>query len=231
MSRARSFVFTLVALTACNDSSNTPTTGADASTSAATDPGTAATDASTDGPATTSTTTGDDPTTTSPTSTTGDPVGPTYYRDIKAILDAKCATCHRPGDIAPFSLTNYDEAGMFAKILAPAIENRTMPPWPPGADCNQFAHDRGLTDAERELVLAWIAADAPAGDPDDAPRRRTTTRRRSPTTCSSGSPSRSRRPRGSPTTTAVSCSTGPKTRRPTRRPSRSSPGRGRSCIT
>ncbi|MFY0535661.1 c-type cytochrome [Nannocystis pusilla] len=169
MSRARSFVFTLVALTACNDSSNTPTSGTDASTTAATDPGPATTEASTDAPATTSTTTSDEPTTTSPTGTTGDPVGPTYYRDIKAILDAKCATCHRPGDIAPFSLTNYDEAGMFAKILAPAIENRTMPPWPPGADCNQFAHDRGLTDDERELVLAWIAADAPAGDPDDAP--------------------------------------------------------------
>ncbi|WAS95261.1 monooxygenase [Nannocystis punicea] len=169
MSRARSFVVTLVALTACNESSNSPTTGTDASTTAATDPGTAGTDASTDPPATTTSATSDEPTTTSPTGTTGGEAGPTYYRDIKAILDAKCATCHRPGDIAPFSLTTYEEAGMFAKILGPAIESRIMPPWPPGADCNQFAHDRDLTDDERELVLAWIAADAPEGDPNDAP--------------------------------------------------------------
>src|SRR5262245_13616514 len=40
----------------------------------------------------------------------------TYYRDVKAILDASCATCHRPGDIAPFSLQTGEEAVMFAPV-------------------------------------------------------------------------------------------------------------------
>jgi len=170
MSRARPFVFSLVALAACNGSSGDPSTEGNGSTTAGTDaPATGTTDASTADPTSTPTTNDDPPTTTSATSTTGDPAGLTYYRDIKAILDNKCATCHRPGDIAPFSLTNYDEASMFAPIFAASVEDRTMPPWPPGADCNNFASDRALTEDERADVLEWVAAGAPEGDPNDAP--------------------------------------------------------------
>ncbi|WAS97099.1 monooxygenase [Nannocystis punicea] len=93
----------------------------------------------------------------------------TYWRDAKAILDKHCATCHRPGDVAPFSLETAEEAQMFAGLLAPAILDGTMPPWPPSADCNRYAHDRSLPEADRELLLAWIDDGAPLGDPADAP--------------------------------------------------------------
>src|SRR5581483_5453947 len=33
----------------------------------------------------------------------------TYHRDIAPILHRHCAVCHRPGEIAPFSLTNYQQ--------------------------------------------------------------------------------------------------------------------------
>lgn len=126
--------------------------------------------AETGAPTTASTTDTPDPTTTAAEST-GNDVEPalTYHRDIKQILDAKCATCHRAGDIAPFALTTYEESSTFAQILAPPLENRTMPPWPPDAACNSYQHDRSLTDQQRTDLLAWIADGAPEGDPADAP--------------------------------------------------------------
>ena len=35
---------------------------------------------------------------------------PTFARDVAPILFASCTTCHRPGEVAPFPLTGYDEA-------------------------------------------------------------------------------------------------------------------------
>ncbi|MCB9702391.1 MAG: monooxygenase [Myxococcales bacterium] len=93
----------------------------------------------------------------------------TYYRDIKAILDAKCANCHKPGDIAPFSLTTYDEAAMWAPIFGEIIEAREMPPWGADAACRSYKHDASLTDEELAMTLAWIDLGAPEGDPADAP--------------------------------------------------------------
>ena len=47
--------------------------------------------------------------------------GPTYNRDVAPILDAKCASCHRLGGIAPFSLTTAGDA----KAHAAGIERMT----------------------------------------------------------------------------------------------------------
>ena len=44
-----------------------------------------------------------------------------------------------------------------------------MPPWPPNSSCNSYDHDRSLSDDERELLLTWIDAGYPEGDPDDGP--------------------------------------------------------------
>ena len=35
---------------------------------------------------------------------------PTYSHDVAAILRAKCEGCHRPGEVAPFSLQTYQQA-------------------------------------------------------------------------------------------------------------------------
>ncbi len=122
-----------------------------------------------DGPAET---TGSD--TSSDDSSGGDPTGGsaaavTYYRDIKPILDSKCSNCHRPGNIAPFSLTSHEEAAMWAPALAAAVMAGTMPPWPPEAGCNSYEHDRSLPEEQQLLISEWAELGAPAGDPADAP--------------------------------------------------------------
>ncbi len=33
----------------------------------------------------------------------------TYYRDVKPIATAKCATCHDAGGIGPFTLTSFQD--------------------------------------------------------------------------------------------------------------------------
>jgi hypothetical protein len=93
----------------------------------------------------------------------------TYWRDAKSVIDAKCAGCHQAGDIAPFALTDYAEVSAVAAILPGSIESETMPPWPPSDACNEYQHERSLDEADKELLLTWLAEGAPEGDPADAP--------------------------------------------------------------
>ena len=95
-----------------------------------------------------------------------------YYANTKSIIDARCATCHQPGDIGPFSLTTYDEVRSFQVPVRSAIENGTMPPWQPSDACNSYLGNIDLTADEKEILLAWLAADMPAGDPADAPEQK-----------------------------------------------------------
>ncbi|HEX7894544.1 MAG TPA: hypothetical protein VF447_10160, partial [Terriglobales bacterium] len=34
---------------------------------------------------------------------------PTFYKDVLPILQQHCQVCHRPGEIAPFSLMTFQE--------------------------------------------------------------------------------------------------------------------------
>src|SRR6188472_4324034 len=59
---------------------------------------------------------------------------PTYNRDVAPILDAKCASCHRIGGIAPFSLTTAADARAHAAGIVRMTKAGLMPPWMPGDD-------------------------------------------------------------------------------------------------
>ncbi len=94
---------------------------------------------------------------------------PTYYGEAKAIIDSKCATCHQPGDIGPFPLTNLDEVKAFAGAIRSSIENGTMPPWQPSADCNSYQQNIDLNAEDKQVLLTWLDSEMPAGDAADAP--------------------------------------------------------------
>ena len=110
-------------------------------------------------------------------STTGAPTGaggagaegPTYYRDIKPLVDVKCTGCHVEGGIAPFPLTTYAEVSANATSIVGAVSSRLMPPWPPDDSCTSYAYDRSLSPAQIDALTGWIRAGAPAGDPSEAP--------------------------------------------------------------
>ena len=54
---------------------------------------------------------------------------PTYTEDVAPILMANCVTCHRPGQVAPMSLTTYAETRPWARAIRNEVEPRRMPPW------------------------------------------------------------------------------------------------------
>lgn len=105
-----------------------------------------------------------------PETTTGATSGddaPTYFRDIKPIVDAKCAVCHRAGAVAPFDFTAYDQLYALREAVLNEVSQGTMPPWPPAGGCTEYLGDRSLEAAQIDLLTAWVDTGAAKGDPAD----------------------------------------------------------------
>jgi mono/diheme cytochrome c family protein len=97
------------------------------------------------------------------------PAQPTWSGQVAAIVYANCASCHRPGEAAPFPLTSYEEARRKAKMIAKVTGSRQMPPWHAEPGHERFLDERRLTEAEIETLAKWAEAGAPQGDPGKAP--------------------------------------------------------------
>jgi hypothetical protein len=95
--------------------------------------------------------------------------GPTYNADVKPILDANCTTCHNDAGAASFSLTDYASARPVASSLGSMASEQLMPPWRSAHDCNVYASDLTLPDADAATLTAWADAGAPEGDGDAGP--------------------------------------------------------------
>ena len=54
--------------------------------------------------------------------------GPTFHKDVEAILQQHCQTCHSPGHIAPFSLLTYADAKSVAGLMEKDTTAKIMPP-------------------------------------------------------------------------------------------------------
>ena len=89
---------------------------------------------------------------------------PTFNRDIAPILYKNCATCHRPGEVAPFSLLTYQDAAKRAKQIAAVTQSRFMPPWKAEPGYGSFQNERRLTDDQIAMLGEWAANGAPEGD-------------------------------------------------------------------
>ncbi|MBI2825966.1 MAG: redoxin domain-containing protein [Planctomycetia bacterium] len=93
----------------------------------------------------------------------------TYSNQIARVLNAKCVECHRPGQIAPFPLRNYEEAVGWADMIQEVTHQRRMPPWHADPSIGKFANDCRLSDEELALIGKWVKNGAPEGDPKDLP--------------------------------------------------------------
>jgi mono/diheme cytochrome c family protein len=95
--------------------------------------------------------------------------GPTFNKDIAPILYKNCASCHRPGEVAPFSLLTYQDAVKRASLLAVVTQKRVMPPWKPEPGYGSFANERRLSEEQIAMIQQWAKNGAPEGDPHDKP--------------------------------------------------------------
>ena len=96
---------------------------------------------------------------------------PTFANDIAPILYESCVNCHRPGQIAPMSLINYDEVRPWARSIKNKVESRAMPPWhlDRRIGVQGFKNDPSLTDAQVAMIARWVDNGAPQGNPADTP--------------------------------------------------------------
>ena len=99
---------------------------------------------------------------------------PTYHKDVVRILQKNCQDCHRPNQVAPFSLLTYEQARKRASDLAHVTGERIMPPWPASSSFGgPFRDARVLSTDEIATLQAWVDSNCPEGDPKDAPEPRT----------------------------------------------------------
>jgi tetratricopeptide (TPR) repeat protein len=91
----------------------------------------------------------------------------TFNKDIAPIIWTRCAPCHRPGEIGPFSLLTYDDVRRRATQIGTVTAKGIMPPWKPAAAQGEFQDDRRLPAEELEKIQRWIAGGLRRGDARD----------------------------------------------------------------
>lgn len=93
----------------------------------------------------------------------------TYSKHVAPILQNRCANCHRPGQVAPFAMTSYDEVAGWADTIAEVVRDNRMPPWHANPEHGKFSNARNLPAEEKRILLDWVKAGAPEGDRNDLP--------------------------------------------------------------
>ena len=88
-----------------------------------------------------------------------------FSEHVAPIVFNRCATCHRPGEAAPFSLLSYEDVRKRGKLIATVTQPRYMPPWLGDSEMGSFRDDRRLTEAQIRTIQEWVEAGMPEGDP------------------------------------------------------------------
>ena len=78
----------------------------------------------------------------------------TFTKDVAPILQQHCQTCHRPGEVAPFSLQTYEQARPWATSMKKVVRQKNMPPWFADPTVGHFSNDRSLTEKDISTILA-----------------------------------------------------------------------------
>ena len=93
----------------------------------------------------------------------------TYSKDVARILNQNCVTCHRQGQVAPFSLETYEKARAWSQEIVNTTKQRSMPPWKPVTNHGFYYNERLLSDEDLATLEKWQQGGAPEGDPKEAP--------------------------------------------------------------
>lgn len=91
-----------------------------------------------------------------------------YDKDVAPIIYTKCASCHHPGQVAPFALLSYTDVKKRSAIIDDVVRSKVMPPWKAYGDC-AFRDNRGLSDREIAVIHSWIQGGMPEGKTRDLP--------------------------------------------------------------
>jgi hypothetical protein len=93
----------------------------------------------------------------------------TFSKDVAPILQKRCQSCHRPGEVAPMSLVTYAESRPWARAIREKVVTRRMPPWPADPRHGSFRNDPSLTQDEIDVLVKWVDTGGAEGDRRDLP--------------------------------------------------------------
>ncbi|MFN8143589.1 MAG: T9SS type A sorting domain-containing protein [Bacteroidia bacterium] len=88
----------------------------------------------------------------------------TWSGSVANIIYSNCSKCHNANGIAPFTLMSYQDAVDNASDIVDAVNDKSMPPWPPDENYSGFAHQRVLSVQEVNEINAWMNNGTPRGD-------------------------------------------------------------------
>jgi peroxiredoxin len=88
----------------------------------------------------------------------------TFASDVAPVLNRHCVECHRSGEIAPFSLTEYDEVVGWGEMMLEVIDQGRMPPWHADPKYGKFVGSRQMSQADHQVLIDWVAQGMPEGD-------------------------------------------------------------------
>ena len=93
----------------------------------------------------------------------------TFTTDVAPIVFEHCLACHRPGEVAPMSLSTFEEARPWAKSIKEKVSTRAMPPWFANPEHGVFGNDASLSEDEIATIVAWVDQGVKRGNPADMP--------------------------------------------------------------
>ena len=81
----------------------------------------------------------------------------TYFDDIQPIIYKNCVTCHRSGQVAPFSLNSFEDVNKRALLIRRVTHERYMPPNPSDPAFAKYKNVKTLSKEELAIIDDWIA--------------------------------------------------------------------------
>ena len=93
----------------------------------------------------------------------------TYADQVSRILQSRCVSCHRPGEIGPMDLGNYEDASAWADMIVEVIDEGRMPPWHASQSHGSFENDRRMPAEEIATIKNWARSGAMRGDASKEP--------------------------------------------------------------
>jgi hypothetical protein len=92
------------------------------------------------------------------------PAKVTYAEHVAPILNSRCAPCHHPGAVGPFSLVGFENAKKHSATVANAAGERRMPPWKAVHGYGEFKDENRLSDEQIALIKKWTETGTSRGD-------------------------------------------------------------------
>ncbi len=84
-----------------------------------------------------------------------------YRNEIAPLLQAKCVTCHRPGEIGSWGITSHAAVRAKSAAIRANVLEGLMPPWHADPAHGKFENDFSLTPQQQARLVAWLDAGAP----------------------------------------------------------------------